>query len=572
MSTASNVVRHEVHADFVAYCHAFFNSPADSAMYDALTKGYLGNFPRLTARMCYKDKPNAIATAKGHLRQQHQKSKKSGVKVKKPSSPSPSTLPPTCDAGEVADELLYSDYISTKVIHTTQLLNSSDMPGRFPYVSYLGHEYVLISVFRGYIHAELMRDRNSAELVKAYRATYKFYTDLGHSPKFQMLDNESSKDLSKFFKEEAKVEAQFVPPSTHRRNRAERAIQDWKGHYIAGLATVDPDFRMSLWCALVPQSELTLNHLCPYTPQPHLSAYEGLFGKKFDFVAHPIHPLGTKIVILDPVSNRESWAPHGLDGFYIGPALDHYKCYRVFVSCTNDFRISDSISWHPKKLHLPGSTKEELIYEKAEEILAQLQIIPTSSSDPSLLQLSSDMHSLLRIFSLTHTSQEQRVEKVPIVLVSPTPAATPLLPPISNSPSPTGIEIHPTDSRARARRQETRDRNTAADVYYFLAKKDCPRDYLIFFDYLGKEFTDTDDDLHFQLTNIVVPAAQPKKGAALTPFFRYYDTDKFVSSPLLESDFEHTPCAEFIKFRRSTKSVFFRNLLNGIFLWLPALI
>ena len=45
---------------------------------------------------------------------------------------------------------------------------------------------------------------------------------------------------------------------------------------------------------------------------PSISSYEGIFGKKIDFLAHPISPPDTKVIILDPVNTRESWAPHGL--------------------------------------------------------------------------------------------------------------------------------------------------------------------------------------------------------------------------------------------------------------------
>ena len=120
----------------------------------------------------------------------------------------------------------------------------------------------------------------------------------------------------------------MFPPSTHRRNRAERAIQDWKGHFISCLDNVDLDFRMSLWCELIPQVELTLNHLRPYAPQPSTSAYEGLYGKKYDFLAHPIHPPGTKVIILDPVSTRETWAPTALMGFTL---VQHSNIIAAFL-------------------------------------------------------------------------------------------------------------------------------------------------------------------------------------------------------------------------------------------------
>jgi hypothetical protein len=56
------------------------------------------------------------------------------------------------------------------------------------------------------------------------------------------------------------------------------------------LDSVDKDFLMYLWCELLDQAELTINHLRHYHLNPSISAYEGIYGKKFDFLAHPIHP------------------------------------------------------------------------------------------------------------------------------------------------------------------------------------------------------------------------------------------------------------------------------------------
>ena len=151
-----------------------------------------------------------------------------------------------------------------------------------------------------------------------------------------MLDNEDSGLLQKFLKDEVNVSIEYVPPNTHRRNRAERAIRDWKGHLISCLDNVDKDFRMSLWCELLPQIELTLEHLRPYLPNPSISSYEGIYDRKYDFIAHPIHPPGVKVIILDPVTTRESWAPHGLTGFYLGPAIQHYKVFE----CTSHLRTA----------------------------------------------------------------------------------------------------------------------------------------------------------------------------------------------------------------------------------------
>ena len=67
-----------------------------------------------------------------------------------------------------------------------------------------------------------------------------------------------------------------MPPHIHRRNSAERAIQTFKNHFIAGLASIDPNFPLSNWCRLLPQAELTLNLLRPSRLNPKLSAYAQL--------------------------------------------------------------------------------------------------------------------------------------------------------------------------------------------------------------------------------------------------------------------------------------------------------
>ena len=71
---ASAVVRHDLHADFVAYAHASFNSPPNSTFAHALQSGYLRSHPHLNDAMFQKNMPQSAATAKGHLDQSRKKS------------------------------------------------------------------------------------------------------------------------------------------------------------------------------------------------------------------------------------------------------------------------------------------------------------------------------------------------------------------------------------------------------------------------------------------------------------------------------------------------------------------
>ena len=60
-------------------------------------------------------------------------------------------------------------------------------------------------------------------------------------------------------------------------------------------------------------------------------------------------------------SQRGSWAPHGVDGFYLGPALQHYRCYRGWVVKTQRERIVDTVAWHPQAIVMPGASEKELL-------------------------------------------------------------------------------------------------------------------------------------------------------------------------------------------------------------------
>ena len=76
------------------------------------------------------------------------------------------------------------------------------------------------------------------------------------------------------------------------------------------------------------------------------SAWSTLCGP-VDLNATPIAPIGVKVVAHVPADDRESWGQHGEVGFYAGRALDHYRCYRIWIVKTKTYRISDCVAWFP---------------------------------------------------------------------------------------------------------------------------------------------------------------------------------------------------------------------------------
>ena len=112
------------------------------------------------------------------------------------------------------------------------------------------------------ILAEPIKSRRSLHIKDAYQKMSKFLCSRGLTPWTHVLDNECSKVLKEYMEEENET-FPLVPPHLHRRNAAERAKQNFKNHFIAGMVSTHKYFPLHLWCRLLPQSIVTLNLLRP---------------------------------------------------------------------------------------------------------------------------------------------------------------------------------------------------------------------------------------------------------------------------------------------------------------------
>jgi hypothetical protein len=196
-----------------------------------------------------------------------------------------------------------------------------------------------------YVQVIPMKYWSASEWVKAYDHIHQELTIKGFRPKLQTLDNEASSALKNFFTAND-VEYQLVPPHCHRRNAAERAIQTFKEHFVAGLSSVDPTFPLHLWDRLLPQTEITLN-LLP-TPRLHqqLSAAAHFHGL-MDYNKTAFSPPGCKIIAHEKPGKRCTWAPHGQHGYSLGPAMHHYRCQNVYISATASECIVETLEFFP---------------------------------------------------------------------------------------------------------------------------------------------------------------------------------------------------------------------------------
>ena len=67
-----------------------------------------------------------------------------------------------------------------------------------------------------------------------------------------------------------------------------------------------------------------MNLVRPSRINPAISAYNQVHGI-FDFNKTPIALPGCKVLIHDRPDVRGSWDDKGTEGFYIGPAMKHYR-------------------------------------------------------------------------------------------------------------------------------------------------------------------------------------------------------------------------------------------------------
>ena len=217
------------------------------------------------------------------------------------------------------------------------------------------------------------------------------------------MDNECSTELKLVF-EHRKVAFQLVTPHSYRRNLAERSIQTFKNHFVAGLASVDPDFPLGEWDRLLKQAEITLNLLRGARMNPKLSAYAYSFGK-FNYNTTPMVPLGTRVVENDTPSVRGTCDPHGQDGWTTGPSLEHYRLIKCYFPSTRAERNIQTATFSPKDIPFPKVNLDDFLRQAAMDIITILSSPPTNNSQ-SLEVGDTTKNALLKIAQILHRAED----------------------------------------------------------------------------------------------------------------------------------------------------------------------
>jgi hypothetical protein len=118
---------------------------------------------------------------------------------------------------------------------------------------------------------------------------------------------------------------------------------------------------------ILPQAVITLNMLRTSRINPKLSAATHIF-KQYDFNRAPLAPPGTRTIAHETPGRKRTWAPHGQDGWYIGPALEHYRCYTVYITKTRSSRVVETVEFFPHRFKLQFPSSSELATQAAADL------------------------------------------------------------------------------------------------------------------------------------------------------------------------------------------------------------
>ena len=423
---------HNTKLELAAFNHGTLFSPRPSTLLRAIKLNYLVTFPGLTESLIRKHLPKSLATSQGHLKAQQKNIQSTKTVLDEPIPLSTSLdIAPAQEPSNPKTHNVFLTLVDNKVFARSY----SDQTGQFPVQSGRGNNYmfVLYDYDSNAILVKAIPNRRAATIRDAWIDKLQILQRNGLKPELHIIDNECSDDLKAAFRKH-NVQFQRVPPHQHRRNAAERAIQTWKNHFITGLSTCDPSFPSKEWDRLIEQGEITLNLLRSSRRQPSLSAYHGLFGA-FDFNKTPLAIPGTKVLVHEMPKQRNTWAQHGIPGFYIGPSMEHYRCFKCYIPSTNATRDSPTIEWFPTTIKFPTVTTDVYLKQTADDMLALLQPAKDQSPIPDLTYGSKITNAYIQIAQILRRATTRPPPR-PAIAPRPEPSQVREAPPVPIQPEP----------------------------------------------------------------------------------------------------------------------------------------
>jgi hypothetical protein len=161
---------------------------------------------------------------------------------------------------------------------------------------------------------------------------------------------------------------------------------------------------------------------------PAIFAYKA-FNGPYDWNRYHLTSLGCKAVIYEDGNTHGSWVSRGINGWYLGPLLNHYRCYVYYVPETRAYHISGSTKLLPQHCQLPTLTPHQHLRELTDELAAEGTIAGATTKGHWLLTLLQQHIGNIftplppifapateqRVEQRVRTEQQQVINKTPII-------------------------------------------------------------------------------------------------------------------------------------------------------------
>ena len=393
----------------VKFAHQSFGNPPITSILKAINAGFLNGAPHLDAMTVRKYLVASPATAKGHMKRPRKGIRSTTPKETTHILRTPQRVPDVTMPGlvylneneeervpilplhnlinDIEDESIANVFCFGAFADKISGVVYNDCTRDFPYMSLDGNVcfFVMYHYETNGILITPIAGLDSERILEAYTKNFEYLVSKGFKPKVNVMDNQATKAIKAYLTPQ-QVTLQLVEPHNHRVNAAERAIQTFKNRFIGALGTTDSEFPIQLWDKLAPQVQDCINLLRRSRISPTKSAYETLEGP-YDWNRYPLAPLGTRAIIYEDSDTRASWAPHGLDAWYLGPSKDHYRCHIYYVPETKGYRVSGSAELFPQHCREPTYSPDSHVNEVSAELQETMATVGQKSRTVNVLKL-----------------------------------------------------------------------------------------------------------------------------------------------------------------------------------------
>jgi hypothetical protein len=200
-----------------------------------------------------------------------------------------------------------------------------------------------------------------------------------------------------------------------------------------------------------------------------MSAWHHLFGP-YNFDATPMGPAGCRVLIHTKASIRRSWENRCHEGFYIGPSLVHYRCYRVLNTHSGAVTISDALKFRHHYLPTPELSTADKLLHAVQAIHNTIARVSPATNNDQLAAIEA-LRAIIHSYKCSTTSPPTvtpppgRAGAIPPG-VDPTPqtqagATPPGVDPTPQTAIPPGVQLQPRNEWTTVPTRPERRRTTA---------------------------------------------------------------------------------------------------------------